>query len=322
MSKTRLSILRGGPSAENAVSMKTGRSLIETLKEKYTITDVIVDRQGKWFVNGIERTPMEVARHTDIFFNALHGEYGEDGKVQQILETLNIPFTGPKTLAAALSMNKHQAKDLFKQFGLKTPIHKVIYKDRPVDDIAFDLYKNFVMPVIIKPVNSGSSIGVSVARNLQSLQETLANLFSQYERLLVEEFIEGRQGTVVVIDDFRNEPCYACSPVEICLPNGVCFLDYDSKYNSERVDVAPGNFSQEEKELLTSMAKKAHAGLGLRHYSRSDFIVHPRRGVYILEINSLPDISRDSVFAKSLEPIGANYEDIVDHIINLALRNK
>jgi len=321
MLQKRIVVLRGGPSSEHHVSLKTGKSIIEVLKDKHHITDVVIDKAGKWYINGFEKSPVEATKLADVVFNALHGEYGEDGKVQQILEHLGIPFTGSKALSSALAMNKGQAKEIFRQNSLKTPIYRIIKKgDRSIDEIAFDLYKNFVMPVIIKPVNRGSSIGVSVARDMQSLRDTLTSLFLQYDTLLVEEYIKGKEGTISIIDDFRSEQCYACLPSEVCIPDEHDIFNHDYKYSDERKDLNPGNFSKEEVAQMTELAQEAHNLLGLRHYSRADFIVHPRRGVYLLEVNSLPDISHNSVFVKSLASVGATYEGFLDHVISLALK--
>lgn len=333
MKPNRVAILRGGPSSEYDISMKTGKSIFNALKDHYTLTDIVIDKNGSWFIEGIEKTPFDAIKHVDLVFNALHGEYGEDGKVQHILESLQVPFTGPKTLSAALSMNKHIAKDIFKKNNLKTPIFRLLTKplhllqneggeeeEKYINQIAVDLYTTFAMPVVIKPTNKGSSIGVTIARDFTKLKNALMHLFKSEDKILVEEYIEGRQGTVSIIDDFRGEKSYACLPSEICIPNESNILDYDYKYSVDRQDIHPGNFSKEERAILIDMARQAHQALNLRHYSRSDFIIHPKRGVYILETNSLPDISENSLFIKSLEPLGASYKEFLDHIINVAKR--
>lgn len=329
----RIAILRGGPSSEYEVSLKTGKSVLETLgmTHKYYLKDIVLDRKGDWFIRGIKIEPETALRDVDCVFNALHGEYGEDGKIQQLLEKLNVPFTGTRSLGAALSMNKLSAKKIFAQNGLKTPFYKVIEDDGDIELQAFDLFRTFVMPVVIKPLDRGSSVGVSVARDYQSLLETLISLYNRYDRLLVEEYIHGKEATVGVIEKFRNQDLYSLLPVEIRLPKGKLFFDYTTKYGwtpdgitniAPCEKICPGNFSEQEKNDLKRVATMAHNLLGLRHYSRSDFVIHPKRGVYILETNSLPGLTNESLLPKSLEQVGSSYPEFLEHVIELAMTEK
>jgi len=322
MSKKSIVILRGGPSSEHEVSLKTGRSVIDTLKDHHDILDVIIDKKGRWYVSGLERQPHEVIKGKDVVFNAMHGEYGEDGQVQELLEKLQIPFTGPKKFGAVLSINKPNTKKIYQSLGLKTPHSKVIDKiETDTDNIALDLFRNFPMPMIIKPIDKGSSVGLSIVRDFQSLKSTLAKLFETSNKLLVEEFIEGKEGTVGVINDFRNEKEYALLPIEIRTPKNKEVFDYEAKYNGSTEEICPGDFSLEESSIMQEAAKKVHEALNLRHYSRTDFIIHPRRGVFLLETNSLPGLTSESLLPKSLEPIGSSYREFLEHVINLAIED-
>lgn len=322
MSRKKIVVLRGGPSSEFDVSLKTGKTVIEALKEDHDIVDTVIDKMGDWYVDGFKKQPFEVVRNKDLVFNAMHGEYGEDGTVQELLENLNIPFTGPTKFAAAISMNKDKAKEVYRKLGIKTPHSVVLVNDRPIDEIAFDLFRSFPMPVIIKPVSGGSSLGISIARDFESLVDTLTSLFAQSDKLLIEEYIEGKEGTVGVIDNFRNQKHYALLPIEIKTPEDRHFFDYDCKYDGSTEEICPGNFSSVESSQMQQIAAEVHDTLGLRHYSRSDFIIHPKRGVFILETNSLPGLTSESLLPKSLEPIGSTYKDFLEHVITLALGEK
>lgn len=318
MSRKKIVVLRGGPSSEFDISLKTGKSVIDNLKEDHDITDIIIDKQGCWFCDGIEKSPSEIARGKDLFFNAMHGEYGEDGKIQELLESLGVPFTGPQRFGAVISMNKPKTKDIYKNLGFKTPHSTVLVKNRPIDEIAFELFRTFPMPVIIKPIDKGSSLGISIARDFQSLVETLTSLFLQSEKLLVEEYIKGKEATVGVIDGFRGQKHYALLPVEIRIPKDKEFFDNTCKYNGSTDEICPGTFTTNESKEMQEIAKAVHEALGLRHYSRTDFIVHPRRGIFILETNSLPGLTNESLMPKGLEPIGSNYKEFLEHIVDIA----
>lgn len=322
MKRLKIVVLRGGPSSEHEVSLKTGKSVIDTLKDDHDILDVVIDKEGRWFVNGIEKTPAEAIRLHDVVFNAMHGEYGEDGTVQELLELLNVPFTGPKKLGAKLSINKKVAKDIYKQAGLKTPHARVVTNDLPTEQIAKDLFNTFPLPAVIKPIDKGSSVGISIARDYPSLLNTLRSLFEYSEKLLVEEYIQGKEATVGVIDQFRDKEHYSLLPIEIIPPDSRDFFDYECKYDGTTQEICPGRFTAEENKLLQEAAIEAHKALGLRHYSRSDFIIHPRRGIYILETNSLPGLTSESLMPKAMEPVGSSYRELLEHIITLALEGK
>lgn len=321
MIRKKIAVLRGGPSSEYEISLVTGKTILDELADDYDLVDVLVDKNGSWYVNGFEKKPQEAIKSADLVFNAMHGEYGEDGKVQQLLENLKVPFTGPGSLSAAMAMNKERAKEVYKKHGIKTPLHKVISQPDTEEGIEFQamlVFKNFPMPVVLKPVDKGSSVGVSVARTFDSLKDTMKSLYAAGNaKILIEEYIEGKEATVGVIEEFRNKKKYAMLPIEIRTPKTKSFFDYDSKLTGEAEQICPGNFGLSEKEELQKIAELAHEILGLRHYSRSDFIVHPKRGIYLLETNSLPGLRQVDPLVRSFEPVGLSMRDFLVHVIEL-----
>lgn len=320
MVKTHVAVLRGGPSKEYDVSLQTGGNILKHLPEKYHVYDVLISREGVWHLNGIEREPHRILRHIDVVVNAMHGEYGEDGKVQQILQKHGVPYTGSDPLGSAVGMNKALSKKIFKQHNLKTPYHIVVESSPDVRARVLDIHKSFPNPRVVKPIGSGSSVGVTVAKTLGELESALLEAWKHSPQALVEEYISGKEATCGVIENFRGEPLYALLPVEV-RPRSSPFFDYASKYTAGGADeICPGNFSQEEKAAIQFAAKMAHLALGLRHYSRSDFRVHPKRGIYILETNTLPGLTNESLFPKSLEAVGCKLSDFLDHLISLALK--
>lgn len=320
MQRIKVAILRGGPSGEHDVSLKTGKSVLENLPDKYIPTDVFIDKEGLWHIEGFPVKPEKVFADTDIVFNALHGTYGEDGKVQQLLEYFKIPFTGSGALASAIGMNKILSKEIFKKHGIKTPIHTTIKLGDEIHDFSKRLFRSFPMPVVIKPNNSGSSLGVSIASTSEGIEKAITEAFRHSETVLIEEFIKGREATCGVVDKFRGKDTYALLPIEIRKPKESEFFDFDAKYGGKSEEICPGNFTKKEKEMIQKMAEDTHKALGLKHYSRSDFIIHPKRGVYILEINTLPGLTKESLIPKSLKAVGCSFSDFLDHLITLALK--
>ncbi|MSR78743.1 MAG: ATP-grasp domain-containing protein [Candidatus Taylorbacteria bacterium] len=320
--KIRVGVLRGGPSREHEVSIKTGSHVMKNLPDKYLPVDIFVDKDGVWHVAGVAQNPDKALRKVDVIWNALHGEYGEDGTVQNLLVTFKVPFTGSDRVSSALTMHKTHAKNVLKRHGIKTPYHKIIKKSDTTETTILDLFNTAPNPSIVKPVNMGSSIGVSVATTLLELRLAIEKGFSVSPTLIVEEYIQGREATCGIIDNFRGEDAYILMPVEVENKKESRFFDYDSKYVSKSRLHHPGRFSAMEKEAIQKATRLAHTVLGLRHYSRSDFIVHPKRGIYFLETNSLPGLYADSPFTESLKAVGSSAEEFIGHVLDLALSGK
>jgi D-alanine-D-alanine ligase len=322
MSKKKVGVLRGGPSSEYEVSLKTGKSVIDNLTDKYEILDIFIDKEGIWHYLGIPIKPEIVFKKVDVIFNALHGAYGEDGTVQKLLDTFGVPYTGSTALASAVGMNKVLSKKVYKNNKLKTPLHSIISKASNVQSEVIKLFKTFPMPAVIKPVSGGSSVGTAIAKTLMELEIGVVDALRYSNQALIEEFIAGKEATCGVVDDFRDEAVYSLLPVEIRKPDDSTFFDYKAKYGGQSQEICPGNFTAEEKKIIQEMARDAHKALGLRHYSRSDFIIHPRRGIYILETNTLPGLTSESLLPKSLQAVGCTLPDFLDHLISLALKEK
>jgi D-alanine-D-alanine ligase len=319
MSKKRVGVLRGGPSSEYEVSLKSGKSVIDSLSEKYEVIDIFISKEGIWHYLGAPIQPEKIFKKIDVVFNALHGAYGEDGTVQKILDQFSVPYTGSKALASAISMNKILSKKVYKNYNLKTPLHVVINKKNNNSAEILRIFKSFPIPAVVKPASGGSSIGTSIAKTLSELEKSVVDALQYSDEVLIEEYIAGKEATCAVVDNFRNESVYSLLPIEIRKPADSAFFDYNAKYLGKSEEICPGNFTAVEKEMIQKIAKEAHKALGLRHYSRSDFIIHPKRGIYILETNTLPGLTSESLLPKSLLAVGCSLPDFLDHLINLAV---
>lgn len=321
MSHIRVGVVRGGPSSEYVVSLKTGESVLRNLnREKYTPVDILVTPRGDWYMNGIRTDLANINHHVDVVWNAMHGKFGEDGKVQQHFEALQIPYTGSGVMASAVGMHKQLAKDRFVEAGLKVPRGEVIRADENMFEVAFDLFRNRHMPVIVKPVSGGSSVATKVVRTYNELRTALVDA-AQYGDILVEDFIPGKEATVCVIESSVPGESFVLYPIEIVPPTSHDIFDYDVKYNGETEEICPGRFTLSVHSQLRELALKAHHAIGARHYSRSDFIVSDD-GIYLLEINTLPGLTENSLLPKALKAGKVEFSDFIDHIISLALTPK
>lgn len=313
-------VLRGGPSREHEVSLKTGHSIARHLpSERFTVKDIYIDKNGVWHERGLPVSPSQALRSIDVAVIGLHGEYGEDGEVQKILEKHGVPYTGSEPIPSFMAMHKALAKERAKELGILTPKYRLIEKGGDVRAFAADVTRSFPMPVVVKPVRWGSSVGVSFVHGYLELLNAVTNLLDTGAGgVLVEERIRGREATAGVVEGLRGESLYKLPPVEI-LPEGDVFYSYKAKYSEALQGRCPGAFSKEEKEQLMRAAAVMHEALGLRHYSRSDFILSPR-GIYYLETNSLPDLLPESEMTLSLEAIGVKLEHFLEHVVGLALK--
>lgn len=313
-------VLRGGPSREYEVSLKSGASVLEALdRERFEPRDIFISRDGEWHVHGVAMEPEKALKGVDVAFNALHGEYGEDGRVQRQLDSLGVPYTGSDAFASAIAFNKQHTKEAVQKLGVKVP-HGLILeppKEGEIQALAQKLFRSFPHPAIVKPVSGGSSVGTHIAHTYHGLEHALVQASAVAPKILVEEYIAGREATVGVVDNFRNERAYALMPVEIVPPAHHPFFTYEAKYGGETTERVPGHFTDEQKKELERIAKAVHEGLNLSHYSRSDFIVS-KRGIYFLEVNTLPGLTGESLLPKALKAIGSSLTAFLDHVINLA----
>jgi D-alanine-D-alanine ligase len=326
MHRIRVGVLRGGPSDEYEVSLKTGASVLNNLsQEKYNPVDILIDRKGIWHVGGKPVKQFEALAHVDIVFNALHGNFGEDGKLQHILENHHVKFTGSKSFASALGMNKTMSKEVYNKNKIKTPLYRTVDKNEnseiDIEKIINQIFHTFPLPIVIKPVSSGSSVGVSIINDYRLLKDALDTAFKHSDSVMIEEYIKGKEATCGVIDNFRDCEFYTLPPIEIRPHNGKLF-DFEAKYEGKSDEIVPGNFSEEEKKEIERLAIEAHKALGLRHYSRSDFIIHPKRGIFILESNTLPGLTDESLLPKALHSVGASLSHFLDHIVGLAISGR
>ena len=332
----KVGVVRGGVSGEYEVSLASGAQVLshlrsDKMKDKYKSVDIFIDRDGTWHVDGIPTTLKKIVPKVDVIVNALHGDYGEDGKVQQEFEQWHVPYTGSGPFASAIGYNKFLTKQEFSKLGIKTPKHILfpVYQedfDGPREEYASkkakEVWERLPPPWIVKPLTGGSSMGVHVCKTFESLVSAFQVGVNERVSVLVEEFITGKEATVGVIDEFRGQKVYALPPIEIRIPKTSTFFDNEVKYNGKSQEICPGNFTDKEKRELERLASLIHTGLDLSHYSRSDFILNPKKGIYALEVNTLPGLTGESLMPKALGAVGSNLPEFIEHIINLAMKRR
>jgi D-alanine-D-alanine ligase len=315
--KKRVAILRGGPSSEYDVSMKTGKSVMEALGDEVFVRDIVISKKGEWLVNGFVKSEQSALMDIDVAFIALHGTYGEDGTVQRILERYNIPYTGSGPFASSVALNKSLTKDFLKKHSsrIKLAPHIKINKNAAANiaSVVHAAEEMFGPEYVIKPIDGGSSIGTLFA-NKSNLLSQVQHALSENEEVIIEERIRGKEATVGILEGFRGETIYRLPAVEIVPPADAEFFNYEVKYNGTTEEICPGRFSKTEKEELQDLAAEVHELLQLSQYSRSDFIV-AEDGIYFLEVNTLPGLTSQSLFPKMLDAVGGSYKQLILHLI-------
>jgi D-alanine-D-alanine ligase len=292
-------------------------------REPYRTLDIFIDKEGVWHARGLPMTPERALADSDVAINVLHGQYGEDGSVQRILDRIGTPYTGAGAYAAAVSLNKPLSKEILAKLGVKMPRHKLLRVSPDLEKEAREAFRAFSPPVIVKPSSAGSSVGMTLAKTYDEFMEGVRRAFEHSSSVLVEEYITGKEATAGVVEGLRGEKIYSLLPIEIIPPPKAAFFDREVKYNGETIERVPGNFSKEETAEIQRLAKLAHEALGQRGYSRTDFIVSPR-GVYFLETNSAAGVglTSESLLPKSLAAVGISFHEFLDHIIKDAMANK
>jgi D-alanine-D-alanine ligase len=312
----RVGVLRGGLSDYEA-SLGSGAEILSSLRthhgEHYRAQDIFIDREGLWHMDGRVVRPEEALSKIDVAFNALHGTYGEDGKVQHMLEIQGIPFTGTGALGSAVGTHKGLKKSVLASHGIKVP-RWIEIKARDITDdsvaIAQQLFRSWHLPLVIKPLRDTSAHTMSYVRSYAELPEALARVVS-FGDVLVEEFVSGIEAVGHIVEGFRGQELYALPVVEV-----------QTTQSGEQREVVPAGFSSELKKEVEDSARQAHHLLGLKHYSQTRIVIHPRRGVHVIEVQTSPHLTQTSLMARALDSVGATMHEFAGHVVSLANKAK
>ena len=292
----------GGISGEREISFLTGKACSIALKKKgYKVVNV--DAKG-YFVEKLRKLKPKAV------FNALHGRYGEDGFVQSILESQKIPYTHSGVFASSLAMDKELSRLIFIENNIKVPKYLLLQKKNKLN-----LKKKISFPIVIKPINEGSSLGVSICKNRRQFISKYKKLIKKYNRILVEKYIPGREIQVAVMGK------KALGAIEL-VPKRQ-FYDYIAKYSSgaRTRHIMPAPLSREKYKEVLDLAKKAHKLLGCRGITRSDFRFFKNK-FYLLETNTQPGMTKLSLVPEIAKHCGINFEDLVVWMIKDASCNR
>ena len=297
----------GGLSGEREISFLTGKACSTALKKKgYKVINL--DTKG-FFIKKLKKFKPKAV------LNALHGKYGEDGFIQTILEALKIPYTHSGVLASSLAMDKDLSRIIFKKNNLKVPKYFTLTSKEKKDLIKKIKKRKISFPIVIKPINEGSSLGVYICQNKKEFNKNYKKLEKNYEKIIVEQYIPGREIQVAVFEK------KALGAIEL-VPKRQ-FYDYNAKYskNAKTKHIMPAPLSQKKYYEVLKISKKAHKLLGCKGITRSDFRFYKNK-FYLLEVNTQPGMTKLSLVPEIAQHARISFENLVDRMIKNASTNR
>ncbi|MFA6588674.1 MAG: D-alanine--D-alanine ligase [Patescibacteria group bacterium] len=311
MIKRQILTIFGGSSDEHSVSLASGRMVTRFLdKSKYQVSTCIISKKGLWSFNGHKSLGLANAlQHMlktkyKIAFIALHGPFGEDGKIQSILESLGLPYTGSNASVSAIAMDKDLSNKIVQFSKFSVPSYKV-FSDKQIR-------WNF-FPCIVKPVSQGSSYGVNIVKRKADLKKAINSAFRYDSRIMIQKFIRGREITCSVLE--KSGKPFALPPTEI-IPKSSSFFDFKAKYCvGGSAEITPANLTLKQTHEVKKLALKAHVIFGCRGMSRSDFILNGKI-FYYLETNTIPGLTKTSLLPQQAKAAGISFSEMLDLIID------
>lgn len=310
MKKMTIALLSGGISSERDVSIASGNQVYEALnRNKY---DVIRYDPKSDLPRLIEDAPK-----IDAALIILHGPFGEDGTVQGLLDLLRIPYQGAGVLGSAIGMNKVASKQLYEKSGLRIPPYMTFKRNDVLNPD--DCSGRLGLPLVVKPVGSGSSVGISIVKSTDALKDAMGKAFIEDDEILVEAFIKGIELTGGVVG---NEKLQALPIIEIVPDETHEFFDYVAKYTAGATEeICPARIDDAMTEKAQACAKTAHRAIFCKGYSRTDMILSDEE-IYVLETNTIPGMTPTSLLPQAAAAAGISFSDLLDRLIELSLEEQ
>lgn len=349
--RIRVGVFCGGRSAEHEVSLQSAKNIMEAMdREKYEVVVIGIDKKGEWHLHdcsgflaeandpklvrlnqaGERVTPVPYeggarlikiagtgeAGTIDVAFPVLHGPFGEDGTIQGLLKLADIPFVGAGVLGSAIGMDKDVAKRLLRDAGIPVAAFRCFEKGERQEIHFEEVSRDLGLPLFVKPVNLGSSVGISKVRDREQFEKALQLAFEYDTKVLIEEYIKGREIECSVLG---NDRPIASLPGEV-LPRHE-FYSYEAKYIDEKGAILkiPADLSREVTEAIRDLAVRAFKVLCCQGMARVDFFLRNDKEVLVNEINTIPGFTKISMYPKLWEATGIGYSELIDHLIRLAV---
>ncbi len=327
--KQHIAVLMGGMSTEHEVSLASGAKISESLdRGRFDVTPVTITRDGHWLfpedrVLDIFEAPSELRRlAVDCAFIALHGSFGEDGRLQGMLDLLGIPYTSSGCIASGLAMDKLRAKAVAQEAGIRVAKHLTVRETAWIaepDVVVERVQSEIGFPCVIKSPCQGSSVGMAIPKTAVELRDSASEVFRYGERLMAEQYVSGIEVTCAVLDvDPAREP--RALPVTEIRPRTSAYFDYEAKYTPGATEeITPARISAALTRQVQEAAVLAHEAIGCAIWSRSDFIIDETGPVWI-EVNTVPGMTPTSLYPQAAAAAGIGYAELLTIFVDAALR--
>ena len=322
----KVAVIEGGYSKEKAVSLKSAQTVFKNLnRKKYFPTKVFIDEkewtaydsEGKYTIdkNDFSFTKNGTKNTFDVAFIVIHGSPGEDGKLQGYFDLIGIPYTTPSQMITALTFEKFHCNQFLKNFGLNVAEAVLIKKADTINSSS--IVEQVRLPCFVKPTDGGSSFGITKVTEKKDLKKAIHHAFKHGTQVVIEEFIDGRELTNGV---FKSKEGIKVLPVtEIITDNE--FFDYAAKYNGESIEVTPADIDSTLTKKIKTLTNHIYDILNLKGIARIDYIVTTKGSPYIIEINTVPGQSAESIIPQVAEVEGIGLEELFGEVISTTMDN-
>ena len=310
MAKAHIAVIAGGWSSERDISLMSGNAVYKALnKNKYqaALYDPKKDLAGM----------VEDKEQIDLAFILLHGRFGEDGRIQGLLDIMGIPFVGSGVLSSAMAVNKKVTKNLYRSAGLSVAEDVILKRDEAFS--LKEIIRSIGIHTVVKPLSEGSSVGMSVCGNESELEEGIQKAFALDREIMIEKYIEGREVTCCVLGNRQLE---TLPIIEILPREEHRFFDYEAKYTAgETEEICPAQLNEKMEAQVKQGAIKAHQALGCEVWSRTDMIIQNESAI-LLETNTIPGMTENSLFPLAARTAGMSFPELLDKLIRLSFEKE
>lgn len=318
--KRKVAVMYGGPSNEHDVSVNSAKNILENIdKNKWEILEIFIDKKERFFIKNIfskkyrksfsEKDIIKIIKEENIYkvYPVLHGKYGEDGRLQKLLEKNNIDFVGSDSKASSIAIDKNKSNIIYIKNNILIPKSKIIKEN--------NFKHNLNYPIIIKPLDEGSSFGLFKIDNEKAFLKSKNNIFKKYDFMLAQEYISGREFTCGVLE--IKSKLKALIPSEIILTTTKTF-DYKAKYTKGAVnEITPAKIDKKLERQIQNLSKKCHTILDCKDISRTDIILNERDNkLYVLETNTLPGMTKTSFIPEESKVAGIDIKKLIDILLS------
>jgi D-alanine-D-alanine ligase len=325
-SEKRIGVIRGGVSPEYTFSLETGQCVLDSLRDTHSkVEDIFIDKNGEWHLKGKSLPPFRILAHCDIIYNALHGCTHSILDTFRTIERYGVEYTGTTSISTALAFSHSGPRLSLKKRNIKHIPYRILKKENANEERLRSIFESMLGPFIVRPAHHTKKYGISLVETFEDLLYAVFYAYTYSDTIVIEQFMEGKEINVIIVDNFRDEKNYIFHPIEI-QKEYAFFKDereedsFDNE-NERKKYIIPATLSSSQKKTLYEYAKNIYNDLSLRDYAQIDFILR-KDGTYLLNVHPHPFLGEKTFFSTLCESTGVEKSYFFDHIISQADKRK